>query len=84
MFVLEDGIKQLVTVSGEIIEPFIVDRTQPLRYVVNYQPESGSEYATHPHLVDYEVDIYHGVLDTRTGRVVIPVIYDSVEMVQKV
>ena len=47
------------------------------------EPESESEYATHPYLVDYEVDIYHGVLDTRTGRIVIPAKYDSVEMVSK-
>ena len=84
IFILQDGIKQLVTVSGEVIEPFIVDRTYPLRYIVEYHPESESEYATHPYLVDYEVDdYYHGVLDTRSGKVVIPANYDSVEMVSK-
>ena len=84
VFILKDGIKQLVTVSGEVIEPFIVDRTYPLKYVTEYHPESESEYATHPYLVDYEIDsCYHGVLDTRSGKIVIPAIYDSVEMVSK-
>ena len=83
VFIQNDGIKQLVTTDGEVIESFIVDRIQPLRYVVNYQPESESEYATHPYLVDYTIDIYHGVLDTRTGKVVIPAIYDSIEMISK-
>jgi hypothetical protein len=61
-----------------------VDITYPLRYVTEYHPESESEYATHPYLVDYEVDsYYHGVLDTRSGKIVIPAIYDSVEMISK-
>lgn len=83
VFIQKDGTKQLVTVSGEIIEPFIVDNTQPLRYVVNCHSESENEYATHPYLVDYNIDIYHGVLDTRTGNVVIPAVYDSIEMISK-
>ncbi len=83
VFTLKEGVKQLVNLSGEIIEPFIVDSTCPLRYIVEYHPDSESEYATHPYLVNYCVDIYHGVLDTRTGKIVIPAIYDRIEMVSK-
>ena len=84
VFLLKDGVKQLVAISGKVIEPFIVDRTYPLRYVTEYHPESESEYATHPYLVDYEVEsCYHGVLDTRSGKIIIPAIYDSVEMISK-
>ena len=83
MFKLKDGIKQLVTISDEIIEPFIVDSTCPLRYIVEYHPDSESEYVTHPYLIDYCVDIYHGVLDSRTGKIVIPAIYDRIEMASK-
>lgn len=68
---------------GEIIEAFIVDSTSPLRYVVEYHPDSESEYERHPYLVDYCVDIYHGVFDTRTSRIIIPAIYDRIEMVSK-
>lgn len=83
VFALKDGIKQLVKASGEVVEPFIVDRILPLSYVVHYISESECEYATHPYLVDYNVDIYHGVLDTRTGKVVVPAIYDKLEMISK-
>lgn len=83
VFILKDGIKQLMTVSGEVIEPFIVDRTYPLRYIIEYYPESESEYITHPYLVDYEIDNYHGVFNTRSGKIVIPAIYDTVEMVSE-
>ena len=83
VFTQKDGIKQLVTTSGEVIEPFVVDRIQPLRYIVNYLSESDNEYATHPYLVDYNIDIYHGVLDTRNGKIVIPAIYDTIEMISK-
>lgn len=83
VFALKDGVKQLLSVSGEVIEPFIVDSTRPLRYIVGYNPDSESEYLTHPYLVDYCVDDYHGVLDTRTGKIVIPAIYDRIEMISK-
>ena len=83
VFIQSDGIKQLLTISGDVIEPFVVDRIQSLRYLVNYHSESEIEYATHPYLVDYNIDIYHGVLDTRTGNVVIPAVYDSIEMISK-
>lgn len=83
VFTLKEGVKQLVTLSGEIIEPFIVDSTCPLRYIVEYNPDSESEYATHLYLVNYCVDIYHGVLDTRTGKIVIPAIYNRIEMASK-
>lgn len=83
VFALKEGIKQLLTVSGEVIEPFIIDRTSPLRYIVEYHTDSESEYKTHPYLVDYEVDSYHGVLDTRNGKIVIPAIYDTIEMLSR-
>ena len=54
-----------------------------LRYIVDYNQDSESEYMTNPYLIDYCVDIYHGVLDSRTGKIVIPTIYDRIEMVSK-
>ena len=72
-----------ITTSGEVIDPFIVDNIQPLRYIVNYLPESDNKYATHPYLVDYNIDIYRGVLDTSNGKIVIPAIYDTIEMISK-
>lgn len=83
VFALKNGVKQLLSLSGEVIEPFIVDSTRPLRYIVRYNPDSESEYVTHLYLVDFCVDDYHGVLDTRTGKIVIPAIYDRIEMVSK-
>lgn len=83
VFILKDGIKQLVTMSGEVIEPFIVDRTYPLRYVLEYHPDSESEYITHPYLVDYEIDNYHGVFNTKSGKIVLPATYDTIEMISE-
>lgn len=83
VFIQKDCNKKLVTESSKVIEPFIVDGIQPLRYVVNYKPGSESEYVTHQYPVYYNIEIYHGVLDTRTGRIVISAVYDKVEMVSK-
>jgi hypothetical protein len=83
VFTNENGVKQLVSVTGEVIEPFIVDRIAPLNYIVEYNPYSTSVVATHPYLVEYEIDSERGVLDSRTSKVIIPAEYDTIEMISK-
>lgn len=58
VFINRNGVKQLVSVTGEIIEPFIVDRISPLNYIVEYNPDSTNVVATHPYLVEYESVIF--------------------------
>lgn len=84
VFTNKNGVKQLLSVTGEVIEPFIVDRIAPLNYIVEYNPDSTCVVATHPYLVEYEIDSERGVLDSRTSKVIIPAKYDTIEMISKI
>lgn len=81
VFIHRNGVKQLVSMDGEVIEPFIVDRISPLNYIVEYNLDSVNVVATHPYLVEYEIDSERGVLDSRTSTVIIPAEYDTIEMI---
>ena len=83
VFINRNGVKQLVSVTGEIIEPFIVDRISPLNYIVEYNPDSTNVVATHPYLVEYEIDSERGVLDSRTSKIIIPADSDTIEMISR-
>lgn len=83
VFTNKNGLKQLVSVTGEVIEPFIIDRVAPLNYIVEYNPDSTNFVATHPYLVEYEIDSERGVLDSRSSKIIIPAIYNEIEMISK-
>lgn len=83
VFTKKDGIKQLVTLDGKVIEPFVIDYATPLLFIVEYHPDSLNVTATHPYLVDYEIDGMHGVMDNRNCRIVVPADYDSVELLSE-
>lgn len=82
-YLILDGVKQLVTYDGNVLQPFVIEDTWPLRYVVATNPED-DEYAVHPYLVEFSIDYRcHGVMDSRTGNVVIPAIYSNIELISK-
>lgn len=81
-----DGVKQLVSFDGEVILPFVIDETWPLRYVATYHEDAADEYELHPYLVGVMVDFScqsQGVMDSRTGKMVIPAVYSSISMISK-
>ena len=79
-----DGVKQLVSFDGEVILPFVIDQTWPLKYMVKYHDDMADEYELHPYLVKVMVDYNcFGVMDSRNGRMVIPAIYSDISMISK-
>lgn len=77
-----NGVKQLVSFDGEVLLPFVIDETWPLRYIVKYHDDSEDDYAIHPYLVEVMVDYNcHGVMDSRTGKMVVPAIYTDIDMI---
>lgn len=79
-----DGVKQLVSFDGEIILPFVIDRTLPLKYLAKTNVSGTDEYQPHPYLVEVQLDCRRcGVMDSRTGKIVIPAIYTGIEMISK-
>lgn len=83
-FLTSGAVKQLVSYDGEVIEPFVINSTWELKYVVKYNDDSVDEYALHPYLVGFNIDYEKcGVMDTRTGKVVVPALYRDINMVSK-
>lgn len=79
-----NGVKQLVSFDGEVISPFVIDEIWPMKYMVKYNVDTEDEYEIHPYLVEVMVDVFcHGVMDSRTGKMVIPAIYSDIQMVSK-
>lgn len=78
------GVKQLVSFDGEVILPFVIDQTWPLKYMVKYHDDMADEYELHPYLVKVMVDYNcFGVMDSRSGKMVIPAIYSNITMISK-
>lgn len=78
------GVKQLVAFDGEVLLPFVIDQTWPLKYMVRYHDDQADEYELHPYLVEVMVDYdCFGVMDSRTGKMVIPAVYSDITMISK-
>ena len=78
------GVKQLVSFDGEVILPFVIEQTWPLKYIVKYHDDMTDEYELHPYLVEVIVDYNcRGVMDSRNGKMIIPAIYTDIEMISK-
>lgn len=83
-YLTRDGVKQLVSFDGEVLLPFVIDQTWPLKYMVKYHDDSEDEYELHPYLVEVMVDYgCCGVMDSRNGKMVIPAIYSDITMISK-
>lgn len=75
VFLTRDGVKRLVTLKGEILEPFIVDYVGPLRY-----EETEEEDPKPASYLWFRVDDKRGVMRARDGKVILPAIYEDVDL----
>lgn len=79
-----NGVKQLVTFDGEVLLPFVVDEVLPMQYISGVDEEGHDVYEQHPYLSAVLVDYKHwGVMDSRTGKTVLPAIYSDLDLVSK-
>ena len=83
-YLTSNGVKQLVSFDGDVIQPFVIDEAWPLYYRANCHDSEGNMDFLHPYLVEVMVD-YNcvGVMDTRTGKMVIPAIYSDINMISR-
>jgi len=79
-----NGVKQLVDFDGNVIQPFVIDEAYPLEYQEDCKDDDMNTRSLHPYLVEIIVDYCcHGVMDSRTGKMVIPAIYSDIKMISK-
>lgn len=76
-------IKQLVDYSGNVIEPFVIDGTRPLKYMVKYNDGEPDEYELVSDIAIYLVNSWEGLLDLRTGKPLTPPDYWTIDMASK-
>lgn len=72
---------QRVSLDGKVVDPFIIDGTEPLMYKVRYIVDNGEEYVISDKVIAYRVCERWGVMDKRTGKVIIPAKYDYIELI---
>lgn len=83
LYLTKNHVKQLVNYDGSIVEPFVIDSTYELKYIIRYNEEEADEYALDPDLVVYRVDDWEGLMNKHTGRPVTPAIYTDFNMISK-
>lgn len=87
-FVLyKDYISKHVSIDGNVINPFLIDGAEELKYVTKYRLVENSgyeyEYEISNKVIAFWVKEFCGVMDKNTGRVIIPARYGRIEMVSK-
>lgn len=79
----KDFRSQHVSVDGEVIDAFLIDGTDELRYMVKFNPADSDEYEISDKVIAFCVHGLYGVMDKKTGTVLIPAMYGRIEMASK-
>lgn len=80
-FLTKDGMKQLVSFEGEVLEPFVINELCVLSYPVEIDELDDAGYEIHPYIAKYSIgDDRWGVMNSQTGVVIIPAIYSDIHM----
>lgn len=82
VYLIKDGLKQLVTFDGVVVEPFVIVWTDSL-YYDSYNEETDEVHQVqHDYLVEYGIGFgQYGVMDSRTGKVIIPAVYEDISLI---
>jgi hypothetical protein len=82
IFLVKDGKKWQVDLEGNIVQPFLYDGSESLMYPVGVD-ESGKVRYELSDYVKYRVIERYGVMNRITGKILIPAIYEDVNMLSK-
>lgn len=91
LLLTKDYVTQHVAFDGTVIDPFVVDDVEDLHYTQGMEPmivDGGygdeslkTEKRVLADYVKYRVNSLYGVMHRETGNVILPPLYDDVEMV---
>lgn len=79
----KDNHSQRISINGEIIDSFLIDGTEDLKYMTRCRPGEYDEYEISDKVIAFFVGDLWGVLDKKTGAVIIPAKYSRIEMASK-
>lgn len=93
VFVTRNWVKQLVDFDGNVLEPFVIDYTSTLSFVVDLISEgydtNGDYHGQHyvsklePQLIVYHVNEYQGLMDAHTGKTITPAKFGEIKMISR-
>lgn len=71
---------QRVALDGTIVDPFVVNETEDMKFMSKYNETDNDEYTISDKVIAFRVCRLWGVMDKHTGKVIIPAMYGSVEL----
>ena len=83
VYVTKNHVKQLLAFDGSVIEPFVIDKTTRLKYLIKCRDNEEGEYELIPETIVYQVNDREGLMDARTGNILTPAKYCHIEMASK-
>jgi len=88
VFVTHNNVKQYFDYDGTLLEPFVIDGIERLKYVIGLT-EADPEYDQNdifefePELVAYRVNDNYGLMNANTGKIITPAKYGDIYMISK-
>lgn len=71
---------QRVALDGTIVDSFVVNETEEMKFKCKYNEMDNDEYTISDKVIAFRVCGLWGVMDKHTGKVIIPAMYGSVEL----
>ena len=72
-----------IAIDGTVIDEFLVDDTQELKYMIKYNSDEAKEYAISDQVISFRVYGLWGVMDKHTGKVLVPAKYGNIKMISE-
>lgn len=79
----KDFHSQHVSADGKVIDAFLIDGTEELRYMVKCNPVDCDEFEISDKVIAFCVYGLWGIMDKTSGKVIIPAKYGRIEMASK-
>lgn len=76
----KDFCSKHVALDGTVIDEFLIDDTEELKYMIKFNSDEADEYEISDRVIAFRVYGLYGVMDKRSGKVLVPARYGCVEM----
>lgn len=83
LYITRNHKKQLINYDGSIVEPFVIDGTYDLSYIIRYNSDDTSDYELVTDIVVYRVNGWEGLMNKQNGKIITPAIYTNFKMISK-
>ena len=79
----KDFCSKHIALDGTVLDEFLIDDTEELMYMTKFNCDEADEYEISDRVIAFGVNCLWGVMDKRTGRVLVPAKYVGIEMLSE-